>query len=224
MKYSLPMQEIRDRIHGPGVYHTATRMDVDSLASQLSALEKMAVSRHPKDTEEAHLLKLEAAGKQLMKRREMIQERIENRTRETLRDIDQQVRNQLGMQSTPYGQEVRTALRQMSVQDRESAIQKAIDRKDGAFFKALEEAPAMLSGMDEKAQSDAVYRFMETNAPALMSQQNQVMDSYMTSMSALKVPKRAVQEGINPDKLREIREAEERAVEAQRSFETPVEG
>ena len=82
----------------------------------------------------------------------------------------------------------------------------------------------MLSGMDEKAQSDAVYRFMETNAPALMSQSNQVMDSYMTSMSALKVPKRAVQEGINPDKLREIREAEERAVEAQKSFEAPVEG
>ena len=39
MKYSLPMQEIRDRIHGPGVYHTATRMDVDSLTSQLLALE-----------------------------------------------------------------------------------------------------------------------------------------------------------------------------------------
>ena len=34
---------------------------------------------------------------------------------------------------------------------------------------------------------------METNAFALMIQQNQVMDSYMTSMSALKVPKRAVQ-------------------------------
>ena len=60
---------------------------------------------------------------------------------------------------------------------------------------------------------------METNAFALMIQENQVMDSYMTSMSALKVPKRAVQEGINPDKLGEIREAEERAVEAQRSFE-----
>ena len=44
----------------------------------------------------------------------------------------------------------------------------------------------------------------------------------MTSMSALKVPKRAVQEGINPDKLREIREAEERAMEAQRSFEAGV--
>ena len=60
---------------------------------------------------------------------------------------------------------------------------------------------------------------METNAPALMSQQNQVMDSYMTSMSALKVSKRAVQEGINPDKLREIREVEERAIEAQRIFD-----
>ena len=56
-----------------------------------------------------------------------------------------------------------------------------------------------------------------------MIQQNQVMDSYMTSLSALKVPKRAVQEGINPDKLREIREAEKRAVEAQRSFDTPAE-
>ena len=78
----------------------------------------------------------------------------------------------------------------MSVQDRESAIQKAIERKDGAFFKALDEAASMLSGMDEKAQSDAVYRFMETNAPALMSQQNQVMDSYMTAMTALKEPKR----------------------------------
>lgn len=50
------------------------------------------------------------------------------------------------------------------------------------------------------------------------------MDSYMTSMSALKVPKRAGREGINPDKLREIREAEERAMEAQKSFETPLEG
>jgi len=49
-----------------------------------------------------------------------------------------------------------------------------------------------------------------------------VMDSYMTSMSALKVPKRAVQEGINPYKLREIHEAEERAMEAQRSFEAGV--
>ena len=114
------------------------------------------------------------------------------------------------MQSTPYGQEVRTALRQMSVQDRESAIQKAIDRKDGAFFKALEEAPSMLSGMDEKAQLDAVYRFMETNAPALMSQQNQVMNSYMTSMTGLKVPKRAVDEGIDPARL----------VKAQKSFES----
>ena len=63
---------------------------------------------------------------------------------------------------------------------------------------------------------------METNAFALMIQENQVMDSYMTSMSALKVPKRAVPEGINPDKLREIREAEERAMEAQRSFEAGV--
>lgn len=81
----------------------------------------------------------------------------------------------------------------------------------------------MLSGMDEKAQSDAVYRFMETNAPAFMSQQNQVMDSYMTSLSALKVPKRAVDEGIDPGRLREIREAEERAVEAQKSFESPSE-
>ena len=50
------------------------------------------------------------------------------------------------------------------------------------------------------------------------------MDSYMTSMSALKVPKRAVDEGIDPARLQEIREAEERAIEAQKSFETPVEG
>ena len=35
-------------------------------------------------------------------------------------------------------------------------------------------------------------------------QQNQVMDSYMTSMSALKVPKRAVQRGSS-QMVREIR-------------------
>ena len=37
--------------------------------------------------------------------------------------------------------------------------------------------------------------------------------------TALKVPKRAVDEGIDPARLREIREAEERAIEAQKSFE-----
>lgn len=46
----------------------------------------------------------------------------------------------------------------------------------------------------------------------------------MTSTSALKAPTRAVDEGIDPAWLREIREAEEWAIEAPKSFETPVEG
>lgn len=43
----------------------------------------------------------------------------------------------------------------------------------------------------------------------------------MTFMSASKVPKRAVDERIDLDRLREIREAEERSVEAQKSFGKP---
>ena len=41
----------------------------------------------------------------------------------------------------------------------------------------------------------------------VMSAQNRVMDCYMTSMSIFKGPKRAVDEGIDPVRLREVREA-----------------
>ena len=41
----------------------------------------------------------------------------------------------------------------------------------------------------------------------VMSAQNQVMDSSMTSMSTFKGPKWAIDEGIDPVRLREVREA-----------------
>ena len=107
----------------------------------------------------------------------------------------------------------------MSPNHRRSAIQRAIASRDGGFFKAIEEAPAMLSGMDKQSQSEAVENYMRTHASDLMKQSDQVVEAFTSSMDALRIPNRAIEEGVNPRKLREIKEAEQRHMEAQRSFD-----
>ena len=219
MKYSKPMSVIADRLRGETSYHASTRHDLQTLTKQLEALEELAINKSPKDTDEAHLLKLEQAGKKLIDRRDRIKTAIEQRTRDAVLTIDGQIREALEMKATPFSNEIRSALRTMSPNDRRSAIQKAIASRDGGFFKAIEEAPAMLSGMDKQTQSEAVENYMRTHASDLMKQSDQVVEAFTSSMDALRIPKRAIEEGVNPRKLREETEAEQRHIEAQRSFD-----
>jgi len=60
---------------------------------------------------------------------------------------------------------------------------------------------------------------MRTHASDLMKQSDQVVEAFTSSMDALRIPNRAIEEGVNPRKLREIKEAEQRHMEAQRSFD-----
>ena len=60
----------------------------------------------------------------------------------------------------------------------------------------------------------------ERLSPRLVGLLNpQVAEAFTSSMDALRIPMRAIEEGVNPRKLREIKEAEQRHMEAQRSFD-----
>lgn len=219
MKYSKAMRFITETVQGDDGYHTLSRHELRQLTRQLDAMEALAENKSPKDTDAAHVLKLESVGKQLLEKRNKAKEIIEQRTSETLQGIDRQIRQSLNMKHTPFANEVRSALRSMSSTGRARAIDSAIKNKDGGFFEAIEEAPAMLSGIDKKMQKESVTRFMQAHAPDLLAKSEAVLESFRASLDALDVPVRAVREGVNPDALQGIKAAEERHLQAQRAFD-----
>ena len=222
MKFSKPMSEIVRRLNGTTSFHSLTKHDVQNLTSQLERLENLAITKSPKDTDEGHLLKLEEAGNKLLKRQERLWDVVQQRARQEINSRHSEVRNRLNMASTPYASEIRNALRLMTEEERSEAIQKAIAQKDGAFIRALEEAPAMLSGVSPDRQGIVVNQFMSTHEPQLINEVNEIMDGMQTALSALSTAKRAVREGIDPQKLRDIKAAEERYEEAKREFDEAI--
>ncbi len=66
------MLEVTKRLRGDSAFCSVTRHELQNLTGQLEALENLAANKSPKDTEEAHLLKLENAGDKLFKRQRRI--------------------------------------------------------------------------------------------------------------------------------------------------------
>ena len=222
MKYSKPMNDIVQRLNGTTSFHSLTKHDVQNLTSQLERLENLAITKSPRDTEEAHLLKLEEAGNKLLKRQERLWDVVQERARQEINSRNSEARNRLNMASTPYASEIRNALRLMTEEERSEAINKAMERKDGPFIRALEEAPAMLSGVTNDRQGIVVDQFMSAHEPQLMGEVKDIIDGMQTALTALSTAKRAVREGIDPQKLQEIKAAEERYEEARRDFDEAV--
>jgi len=219
MRFSKPMLEVTKRLRGESAFCSVTRHELQNLAGQLEALENLAANKSPKDTEEAHLLKLEHAGDKLLKRQRELSARIQTRTTEAVRAIAEKMDAELGMYSSPYAHEIRSALRTMPLEQQQAAIKHAIDNKDGQFFRAISEAPPMLSGLTSTTVDNSMLAFKKKHAPELVRESEQVMEALNTSLSALDIPRRAVREGIDPAKLIEIKEAEARAEQAQVAFD-----
>ena len=57
------------------------------------------------------------------------------------------------------------------------AIQATTEKDVGAFFRAVKEAPAMLSGRSSEGQSQAVNVFEQRHAGAMMRDFEKVMES-----------------------------------------------
>ena len=129
------------------------------------------------------------------------------------------MRSETGMVSTEHSAEIRSALRTMHDEDRNDFIREAIARKDGGVIRSIEEAPAMLSGLNPETQSKFVQDFLEKHSPDLISQSKQVMESMTTALGGLHTVQRAVNEGLDPTRLQQIKDQETRHEEAQRSFD-----
>ena len=80
----------------------------------------------------------------------------------------------------------------------------------------------MLSGVSNDRQGIVVEQFMSAHEPQLMGEVKDIIDGMQTALTALSTAKRAVREGIDPQKLQEIKAAEERHEEARRDFDEAI--
>ncbi|MDT8372224.1 MAG: hypothetical protein RQ783_09605 [Gammaproteobacteria bacterium] len=226
MKYTPVLKTYLERIESAtkGKSLTAQRyaMEVRRMAGAVEALERLAVSRNPKETEEFHAVKVAAAAKRLAADVAKTNERLNNTFRDSVAILDAQIRQQSGMIPNQYANEIRQALRSMNQKKRNEALQKALKDGDSETLSAIQDAPEVVTGIQLEFRDQLVEGIRRQKAPELYSEFENNSDSFSTALAALGSVNKAISEGFDPKKLAEIEAAETRHMEAQNALNSSM--
>ena len=220
MKYSNPLRFIADSVKKniTETSHPTMRQihsELEMMTRQVQAVENLAANRSPHMTQEAHALMVANESKRLEKTLDKSSDRIQEKIRQGYINTHNQRDEILGLKQNAYAQEYRTALRGLSDKKRDRMLKQAIENQDSAFIAAVTQAPAVLSGLKEEIQERTQRQYYEKYAPALTKQLKELEDGISTSVTAVKNARTAAKQGFDPDKMREIAEAEAKHKAAQ---------
>lgn len=182
--------------------------EVKRMASSVEALERLAVSRNPKDTEESHTVKVAAAAKRLASDAAKTNDRLHDTLKNSVITIEAKIREQAGMLPNQYATEIRQAFRSMTQQQRGEALQTALKNGDSATIAAIADAPEIVTGIQTEFRDRMVESLQRQKAPELYAELDDVYESFSTSLAALGTVDKAISSGFDPAKLAEIEAAE----------------
>lgn len=222
MKHSAVLKTHLERIskltEGKSLSAQRYTQEVRRMANAVEALERLSLNRSPRDTEEAHAVKIAAAAKRLGADFSTTGDRLNNSFREAVTTLDAQIREQAGLIPSQYSSEIRQSFRSMDSQQRGQALQKALGAGDSEIFAAIQDAPEVVTGIQPEFRDRLVESLQRKKAPDLMVEYENVYESFTTALTALGSVQKAVSEGFDPVKLAEIEAAEASHLQAQTDF------
>lgn len=225
MKYSKPIEVIAERMRaklhdGSSLYSRRLHGHVVSISSQVAALEKLAVSKSPMETEERHAVRLAEASKKLAASRQNAEKSVYRVVAEAYDDLNAQIAKKANIIPDQHASEVRAALRSMKEKDRQAALQQALEEGNGPIIAAITDAPQILTGINPEMAGRFREIVEERKAPELVAERSQILDHFDSTLAVLRTVDRSVSEGFDPEKLRKIEEAERNFQNASGSFES----
>ena len=223
MKYSAPLKKISERMRNSIGETTpmAVRQlysEVEMMTRQIAAIENMAANPSPHMTEDGHYTMVAREKDRLEKQLNKTLDRINAKFGESYISISDQRDKILGLKEDQFAQEYRTAFRNMTQEQKTTALTKAIKKQESSVIAALTKAPAMLSGLDENVQDRTLTQYYDQYAPQLTKQISELEAAASTSLIALRNARTAVKDGIDPKKLQDIQSREIAHQEAQKEL------
>ena len=199
-------------------------MEMRKMASAVQGLERWAVSKNPKETNEAHMAKIASAAKRLGTESTKNLNLINDIYIEGLNSLDSAIKQEANLLPNKFAVEIRQMFGGMNNKQKMEVLNNALESKDSATMAAILEAPDMISGLNQDTRDRYKVAMEKMLAPELYQQRVELNDSYELSLAADRSIQNAIRDGFDPVKLAEIEEAEGVHQEAAREFESAMSG
>lgn len=200
---------MRDRIgNRENKYMRSAWAEVLRIDQAVSALTNIVKTRSPTETPDAHFKRVSATTQRLKLELSNAEERLRRVGMEGAQDIDSRINQALGLNENAYAAEFRQVLRTMSSEERNAALRKMIDAHNGEGLAAVLNAPGMLSGIDDAQREDYRESYVQSRAPALIAERDLLTSTIADVSTVIGTARRAVSDYSDPNRLKEIEDAE----------------
>lgn len=212
-------KRLADRLerHGGRVDHPCVKIlsMIQHMEQRAAALDKVRLSRHPLDTEAAHVRKVAKAAQKMRNESTEIRSRINIVYSQAAAEIVDAIDKQAGLVEGKYDAEIRAAFLKMSDTKRSETLTKALKEGNSEIIAAVCNAPSILSGVDEVLKANMLDGIRKLKSADLLEDFDELNEALHTASAAGRVTDAMFQDNYDSQKMAEIDKLEAEAEAAQ---------
>lgn len=180
----------------------------------LQKLRAAMETRSPEESEGAHFLQSRKIADRWLKEAAETSDRARQRAESDLTAVKLDIQKDLKLDESPRAGEVRQMFREMSDEDRITALNRAIEAGDNEVMGAVIAGSPMLSGLDRETVDRMHKVYTEKHAPQLVKRQRALEKALKVNQNASLEALENVSELFPRDKMRRISDQAEKARKA----------
>lgn len=229
-KISPALKTMRDRLFEQlpkddrHVQARAMAAHIGRLADAVAAMEKLAESPNPTETEARHQQRVADAGKKVQERAAAAWDHLNELLHDGTTAIDQKINEKANLRMNGYAEEIRASVRAMPAAERNRVLVNALDAGDAATVAALTDAPSIVTGIDADYAGRIRQSYVEKHAPDEHAAMSALHETASTAFTAASEAKAAANAATDPRYIGDIQRQAEKAEQAQGEFNQAMEG
>ena len=188
---------------------------IQRMEQKAAALDKVRISRHPMDTEAAHLRKVAKAATNMRNESAEVRARIGAVYSQAAAEIVDAIDKQAGLVEGKYDAEIRTAFRSMTDSERSKTLTKALQEGNSEIIAAVCTGPAVLSGVNEVLRSNMLTSIRKQKSADLLEEFDELNEALNTANAAERITESMFRDNYDSRKMAEIDKQEAAAEAAQ---------
>jgi len=188
----------------------------------LEALENVATSKNPMETDARHYSKVAGFAKKLAEKNTAVKTEIVRFSNLTRERLNQEIRDKARLAPTTHAAEIRSVLRGLAYTDRIKAVGSAFEKGDAATLAAIFEANEMMTGIPDDLRDRWQESHQHKTCPELVKDLEALNSLMEEAGQTVNLIDQTVQGAFDPQFVRDAEEAEKKSNEADAKFQAAL--
>lgn len=198
------------------------RAEINRLYSGAEALDGVAASRSPLDTDAAHIKKVATVARKFDQEVLAVINRAGQIYRESREAVQRRIDEKVNLKPDAFAQEIRATFRTLNRKDKVQLLGQLVKENRGPELAAIVRAPSILSGISDEERANYERAIIGIHAGPEVAELEDMDAALEESFSATRVATSFASSLINPGKVAAIEQGDAAATAAVEAFNQSI--